>query len=244
MRRYNYVNNLVSWANVANAAVTHGTRRVVVCSSMAVYGAQRPPFVESMTPQPIDPYGAAKAAMEVDVRALGQIHGTEWVIVRPHNVYGPRQNMADGYRNVAAIFMRQALTDTDVTVYGDGTQVRSLSYIDDVAAAISHIALGPRHGYVVNVGGEQPVPIRRLAEMVVEVSGSRSRIVHLPARHEVHTAFCDHDTLRSVVGVWRPIRLEDGLDRFAKWATDLEVAPLRSYDYEVTANLFAPWRPR
>ncbi len=242
MRRYSYEQNLISWADLANAVVRYDVPRVVTLSSMAVYGTQMPPFTEDLRPQPEDPYGAGKAAIEADIRALGAVQGTEWIIVRPHNVYGPRQNLADPYRNVVGIFMRQALTGQDLTVFGDGKQTRAFSYIEDVAPAIVTMALGPSSGYIVNVGGEEPIRIQTLAERVIEATGSRSGIAHLPTRYEVRDAFCKHDVLRRQLGEWNPTPMSVGLPRMAEWAHDLEIGPLRRYDYEVERELFQAWR--
>ncbi len=242
MRRYSYEQNLISWANLANAVVRYDVRRVVSLSSMAVYGTQMPPFTEDMWPHPEDPYGAGKAAIEADIKALGAVQGVEWIIVRPHNVYGPNQNLADPYRNVVGIFMRQALTGQDLTVFGDGRQTRAFSYIEDVAPAIVQMALGPTHGYIVNVGGEEPIRILTLAERVLEATGSSSKIVHLPTRYEVRDAWCKHDVLRRQLGEWNPTPMSVGLPRMAEWARGIEIGPLRRYDYEVERELFQAWR--
>lgn len=242
MRGYCYQQNLGSWANLANAIVRYKVPRVVVLSSMAVYGSQQPPFTEDLIPRPEDPYGAAKAAMEADVRALGAVHGIEWLIIRPHNVYGPRQNLADPYRNVVAIFMRKALSGEPLTIFGDGQQTRAFSYIADVATAIVRLALSTNSGRVVNVGGEEPIRISHLAELVKAATLSKSEFVHLPPRHEVRDAWCDHSTLRELLGSWDPERMGYGLVQMAQWARTVEIAPLRRYDYEVTDRLYEAWR--
>jgi UDP-glucose 4-epimerase len=242
MRRYCFEQNLVSWAELANASARRGVRRIVTLSSMSVYGSQQVPFTEDLTPSPEDPYGAGKAAVEADLRALGHVQGIEWIIVRPHNVYGPRQNLADPYRNVIGIFMRQALTGAPLTVFGDGLQTRAFSYIEDVAPAIATIATGDRHGYVVNVGGDEPVTILDAAHSVLQVTESPAGIVHLPTRYEVRDAYCRHDVLRDVLGSWSPTPMTVGLPRMAEWASTLTIGPLRQYDYEVDRNLFAAWQ--
>lgn len=242
MRRYNYTENLVSWANLANAAVRHDVRRIVACSSMAVYGSQEPPFTEDMWPRPEDPYGAAKAAMEVDLKALAEVHGVEWMVMRPHNVYGPRQNLADPYRNVVAIFMRQALVGEPLTVFGDGGQVRAFSYIEDVARIVAKAATSDTSGEIVNVGGEEPIPILTLAERVLAVTGSDAGIRHLSPRHEVRDAFCSHAALRRIFGAWEPTDMDVGLGRMFDWAKGLEIGPMRSYDYEVRDRLYEAWK--
>ena len=241
MRRYCYTENLVSWANLANAAVRHGVGRIVACSSMAVYGSQEPPFDESMWPRPEDPYGAAKAAMEVDLRALGDVHGVGWMVMRPHNVYGPRQNLADPYRNVVAIFMRQALAGEPLSVFGDGRQVRAFSYVADVARIVGEAAVSDVSGEIVNVGGEEPIPILTLAERVLAVTGSEAGVRHLPPRHEVRDAWCSHDNLRRLFGTWEPTDMDVGLGEMADWAKGLDVGPMRRYDYELRERLYAAW---
>lgn len=242
MRRYCFEQNLISWANLANAAVRHDVRRIVALSSMSVYGSQQVPFSEDLIPAPEDPYGASKAAIETDLRALGAVQGTEWIIVRPHNVYGPRQNLSDPYRNVVAIFMRQALAGEPLTVFGDGQQTRAFSYIGDVAPAIAKLAIAPEHNYIVNVGGEEPIPILTLAQRVLEATGASSPVVHLPTRYEVRDAWCRHDVLRAHLGDWQPTDMTTGLAAMADWAADLELAPLRRYDYEVERHLYSAWR--
>lgn len=241
MRRFNYTENLVSWANLANASVRHGVRRIVACSSMAVYGSQEPPFTETMWTRPEDPYGAAKAAMEVDLKALAEVHGVEWMVMRPHNVYGPRQNLADPYRNVVAIFMRQALAGEPLTVFGDGGQVRAFSYIEDVARIVASAATSDVTGEIVNVGGEEPIPILSLAERVLAVTSSDAGIRHLSPRHEVRDAWCRHDALRRIFGPWEPTDMDTGLGRMFDWAKGLEIGPMRSYDYELRDRLYEAW---
>lgn len=242
MRRYCFTQNLISWASIANAAVNHDVRRIVTLSSMSVYGSQQIPFTEGLVPQPEDPYGAGKAAVEADLRALAAVQGTEWIIVRPHNVYGPGQNLADPYRNVVAIFMRQALAGEPLTIFGDGLQTRAFSYIDDVSAAIAQMATGPESGYIVNVGGEEPIPIVTLAERVIAATGAMRAVTHLPTRYEVRDAWCRHDVLRRVIPGWEPTDMAVGLPRMAEWARTLEIGPLRQYDYEVERRLYVAWQ--
>jgi dTDP-4-dehydrorhamnose reductase len=88
---------------------------------------------EDDVPAPQDSYGIAKYAVEMELRACRDLFGLNYVIFRPHNVFGPRQNIGDRYRNVVGIFMNQILQGQPMTIFGDGTQTRAFSYIDDVA---------------------------------------------------------------------------------------------------------------
>jgi UDP-glucose 4-epimerase len=93
---------------------------------------------KSMVPQPEDPYGVAKYAVEMDLKAAKHMFGLNYVIFRPHNVYGENQNIGDKYRNVIGIFMNQIMQEKPMTIFGDGEQTRAFSYIDDVAPHIAN----------------------------------------------------------------------------------------------------------
>ena len=109
IRRYNYQTNLLASINLLNEAVNRGVKCFVFTSSIAVYGRNQLPMTEDLAPQPEDPYGISKYAFELDLKAAHELFGLNFIIFRPHNVYGERQNIADRYRNVVGIFMNQVL---------------------------------------------------------------------------------------------------------------------------------------
>ena len=124
VRSYNYRNNLVGGVEVVNYALKYNTSVFVFTSSIAVYGSSAEmPVTERTRPEPEDPYGVAKYAMELDLKVAHETHGMKYVIFRPHNVYGPHQNIADKYRNVIGIFMNNILGGRPMTIFGDGNQV-------------------------------------------------------------------------------------------------------------------------
>jgi len=132
IRSYNYDNNLKSTVKIINECINSDVERFVFTSSMAVYGhGKNKLFDETQIPNPIDPYGVAKYACEMDIKIAGEQHGLDWCIIRPHNVYGINQNIWDKYRNVLGIWMYQLLNNQDITIYGDGLQTRAFSYMDD-----------------------------------------------------------------------------------------------------------------
>src|SRR5579872_6737662 len=137
IKRFNYSNNLVGSVNLINAAVNAGVKRFVFTSSIAVYGAGQNPMSENQIPIPEDPYGIAKLSVEHELRVSHAMFGLDYVIFRPHNVYGERQNIGDRYRNVVGIFMNQLIKGEPMTLFGDGTQQRAFSHIDDVAPVIA-----------------------------------------------------------------------------------------------------------
>ena len=95
IRTFNYTNNLVATANIVNNCINHDVKSLVFTSRMAVYGENNPPFAEELDCNPTDSYGVAKAACEKDIQIAGEQHGLDWCIIRPHNVYGKKQNIWD-----------------------------------------------------------------------------------------------------------------------------------------------------
>src|SRR5690606_24729495 len=133
IRRFNYTNNLIGSVNLINEAIKHDIKCFVFTSSIAVYVVAEPPMVETMVPQPEDPYGVSKYSVEQDLKIAHEMFGLNYIVFRPHNVYGEHQNIGDRYRNVIGIFMNQIMQGKPLTVFGDGQQTRAFSYIDDVA---------------------------------------------------------------------------------------------------------------
>merc|ERR1719181_1003281 len=134
IRSYNYKNNLVASVQLLNEAVNNNASGFVFTSSIAAFGtADTLPMREYHLQKPEDPYGVAKHAFELDLKAAKHMFDMDFIIFRPHNVYGPRQNIADKFRNAIGIFMNQIMRGEDMTLFGDGSQSRAFSYIDDVA---------------------------------------------------------------------------------------------------------------
>src|SRR5205814_8805154 len=182
IRRYNYTNNVVGSVSLINEAIKHDVRCFVYTSSIAVYGSGQVPMTEDMVPRPEDPYGIAKYAVELDLRAAHEMFALNASGSRPHNVYGEHQNLGDRYRNVIGIFMNQIMRGEPLTVFGDGEQTRAFSYIDDVAP---HIARSTEtkdaYGQVINIGADIPYSVNRLTKVVAAAFGVDPVVNHLPA---------------------------------------------------------------
>ena len=130
------------------------------------------PMAESIKPAPEDPYGISKYAFELDLHAAHELFGIDFVIFRPHNVYGPHQNMFDKYRNVVGIFINQIFHDRPLTVFGDGEQTRAFSYISDVAPVIADGPLIEKaRNEVFNVGADTPYTVNVLAKEIKDALG-------------------------------------------------------------------------
>jgi len=243
IRRYNYETNLLASINLINASLKHGVKCFVFTSSIAVYGHNQLPMTEELVPQPEDPYGISKYAVELDLRAAQRMFGMDYVIFRPHNVYGERQNIADKYRNVIGIFMNQALQGVPLTIFGDGLQTRAFSHVDDVAPLIARAPLMPAAiNQVFNVGADTPYTVLEVAETVASTMNTRCQVRHLPARNEVVHAFSDHTKARSVFDCPAPIDLKMGIARMAAWVNTRGPAkPVEFSCIEVHKNLPPSW---
>ena len=219
IRRYNYETNLIGSINLINASVKHGIKCFVFTSSIAVYGAGQVPMTESMVPQPKDPYGISKLAVEQDLECARRMFGLDYVVFRPHNVYGERQNLGDRYRNVIGIFMNQAMQGLPCTLFGDGLQTRAFTHIRNIVPAIARSVEMPQaYGEVYNVGADHAYTVLELAQIVQEVMRSSAEIVHLAARNEVKHAYADHRKAKEMFGELPEIPLREGLERMARWA--------------------------
>jgi UDP-glucose 4-epimerase len=244
IRRFNYTNNLIGSVNLINEAVKHDSDCFVFTSSIAVYGAAQVPMREEMTPEPEDPYGIAKYAVELDLRAAHEMFGLDHVVFRPHNVYGEYQNIGDKYRNVVGIFMNQILRGEPMTVFGDGEQQRAFSYVGDI---IDPIARAPwveeAANRVFNVGADETYTVNELAEAVAEAMGEPGHpVTHLEARDEVEVAYSDHAAAREVFGEPPGTTLSEGLERMAAWVEDVGARKSPEFEeIEVYENMPPSW---
>ena len=200
---------------------------------------------EDQTPRPEDPYGIAKLAVEMDLAEAERMFGLDHVILRPHNVYGERQNIGDRYRNVIGIFMNLIMQGEPMTVFGDGEQTRAFSYISDVAPIVARCVERPAsYNEVFNVGADTPYTINELARTVAGALDAEPEVVHLPARNEVVHAFSSHDRVREHFGdLILDVPLEEGVRRMAEWALEHGPRQGRPFDeIEVVRRMPEAWR--
>jgi UDP-glucose 4-epimerase len=245
IRRFNYTNNLIGSVNLINEAVKRESSCFVFTSSIAVYGAIDPPMVEYKTPHPEDPYGISKLAVEMDLRAAHSMFGLNYVVFRPHNVYGEYQNLADPYRNVIGIFMKQILQNEPMTLFGDGTQQRAFSYVGDITPLIAQAPFNPAaQNEVFNVGADRPYSVNELADKVAAAMGKPAHPKkYLPARNEVLNAYSDHSKARAVFGERPETSLDRGLEKMARWAQTVRLKEPNPFtDIEVEKNMPPSWR--
>lgn len=245
IREYNYKNNLISTTKIVNNCIRHETKRLVFTSSMAVYGGNPTPFDESMLPNPIDPYGVAKHACEMDIKIAGEQHGLDWCIIRPHNVYGRKQNIWDKYRNVLGIWMNQHINNKPITIFGDGEQKRAFSHINDSVDPLYKAAIEPKASkQIINLGGIHECSINEAADTLLSIMGSGEK-VYLEGRHEIKYAFPTYRKSVDILGFEHITSLQDGLTDMWNWA---KIQPRRSQfvwpSYEIDKGIYSFWKTK
>lgn len=244
IRKYNYTNNLISTANIVTQCIKHDVKRLVFTSTMAVYGhGEGGIFHEDMRRNPIDPYGIAKMGCERDIEIANEQHGLDYCIIRPHNVYGAKQNIWDKYRNVLGIWMYYHLNGKPITIFGDGTQKRAFSYIDDSIEPLWNAAVRPEASkQIINLGGIHEYSINEAADILSEVMGGAEK-VYLEGRHEVHTAVPTYQKSIDILGFEHKHDLKEGLEKMWTWA---QQQPMRERfvwpKYELDKGIYSFWK--
>jgi UDP-glucose 4-epimerase len=220
IKRYNYTNNIGGSVNLLTSAVVHGAKLFVFASSIAVYGDAVCPVTEDTVPSPIDPYGIAKYAFEMELEATRKVFNLPYIIFRPHNVYGERQNIADPYRNVIGIFIRQMMNGHPLTIFGDGHQTRAFTYIGDIVSLFVKAVEDEKcRNKVFNIGSDRPYEILQISKMVANEFGIKNAPVkHLKAREEPKHSYADHTKINNYFGKVRQTGIEDGIAMMVKWA--------------------------
>ena len=243
IRNFNYRNNLICSANLINECITHNTK-MIFTSSMAVYGEQEPPFTEDKRPQPVDPYGIAKYAVECDLKLAYEQFGLRYNIVRPHNVLGIYQNIWDKYRNVIGIFIRKTLNGEPILVYGDGEQTRAFSDIKYYMEPFDKL-LTDCDNEIFNIGADKYFTLNEVAKTVQEIGkkyGYEVPIEHGEPRNEVKHAYCNHDKAKNLLKFKDDTKLEELVDSIFVWAMKQPNRKVKTMEYEVTKDIYDYWR--
>ena len=244
IRTFNYDNNLKATAYIVNECIKHDVKRLVFTSTLAVYGhGEGGYFNETQTPKPIDPYGVAKYACEMDIQIAGEQHGLDWCIIRPHNVYGIKQNIWDKYRNVLGIWMFQHMNNEPMTIFGDGEQTRAFSYIDDSLIPLWTAAILPEASkQIINVGGVEEHSINEAAAILQEIIGSVN-ILHLEGRHEVKHSIPTWQKSVDILKFEHKTNLKNGLIEMWNWAQSQPARKRFEWpSYELEKGIYSFWK--
>jgi len=244
IKHFNYENNLIGSVNLINAAVNNRVKCFIFTSSIAVYGKNQLPMTEDLVPQPEDSYGIAKFCVEKELQSTKQMFGLDYIIFRPHNVYGERQNIGDKYRNVIGIFMNQIMSGKALSIFGDGKQTRAFTYISDVAPIIAKSPFVKKAvNEIFNIGAEKKYTVNQLAKLVTKTMTAKSKILHFPARNEVKHAYSENSKVKKVFKYTPACSIEEGLTRMAKWALKIGVTKSKQFkNIEIAKNLPPSWK--
>lgn len=215
--------------------------RFIFTSSIAVYGALQTPFKETDKPEPEDLYGISKLAAEETLKVMSKVHNFDYVIARPHNVYGPRQNMSDAFRNVVTIFMNSLLKGEPYYIYGDGEQRRCFSYIDDVVDALANCAILPVSGKIFNIGADRDYSLNELSKVIQEITEISIKPRYLPERpQEVKVAIADHSQAKEYLHYQDKTSLVVGIKETWRYARNLGPKDYANMEIEI----FSPKIPQ
>jgi len=245
IRCFNYDNNLKVTARIVNECIKNDVKRLVFTSTLAVYGhGYGGIFDETQIPKPIDPYGVAKYACEMDIQIANEQHGLDYCIIRPHNVYGIKQNIWDKYRNVLGIWMYQYLNDEPMTIFGDGEQTRAFSFIDDILEPLWNSAIREEASkQIINLGGVEEISIKEAANTLRAVIDTKDEFRYLEARHEVKHSIPTFQKSIDLLDFKSTTTLYDGLEQMWDWAEDQPMRKRFVWDeYELDKGIYSFWK--
>ncbi|MBK7878438.1 MAG: SDR family oxidoreductase [Planctomycetes bacterium] len=218
--RTSYSINVTGTLNVLEGARLAGVPRVVFAASSAAYGnSEELPKVESMLPQPLSPYASGKIAGEHLLRVYAHVYGVRTVALRYFNIFGPRQADDSPYTGVIAIFAKALLEGRRAKIFGDGSQTRDFTYVDNVVDAnLRAMERDVEPGSVINIGGGRRVSILELYRRMAEILGKDLEpILEPPRSGDVRDSLASLERARVLLGYEPSTTWEQGLDRTVAW---------------------------
>lgn len=205
--------NLGIFLNVLIPSINAKVKRFIYTSSVAVYGEAEVPYSEDDILKPIDVYGINKMACEQILKVLSKVHNFDYTIFRPHNVYGPHQDMSNPSKNVVALFMRNLIEDKECVIFGEGKMRRAFSYVDDVVDVLLDGLNDTFKNQTVNVGSSVEIGIADLISLLELVTGKKAIITKKPARpQEIYLFLCNHKKL-NLLHPYHETPLAEGLKK-------------------------------
>lgn len=223
--------NVGIFVNVLKASINAGVKKFIYTSSVAVYGEATVPYKEDGATIPKDVYGVNKLASEQILKIMAKVYGFEYVIFRPHNIYGPGQKMDDPYKNVVALFMRKLIEGEPYILFGEGKMKRAFSYVDDVVdVLVQSLNLS---NVTMNVGSDKAISIKELSDMIQDISGLSVSIEMKPARpQEIAMFLADHSLQNSLVE-YKETPLREGLEKTWKWVKKNKLPEVITIEKEI-----------
>jgi UDP-glucose 4-epimerase len=242
----NFITRNIFQASVStiSAAVQNNVKRFIYCSSMARYGNQKYPFKETQSPKPVDPYAIAKVASEDVLKCLAELNNMEWIIAVPHNIVGPRQRYDDPYRNVMSIMINRILQNNPPIIYGNGSQMRCFSFIDDCIFCLEKFAVDPTiKNDIFNIGpDEEFITIKDLANLIIQELNFDKEPIYIADRpNEVKYAICDAAKARDQLGYTTSTTLIDSIRSTIRYIKEKGPKP---FDYSYPLEIVNETTPK
>jgi UDP-glucose 4-epimerase len=245
IRNYNYQNNLIGSINIINACVNYNVEKIINFSSFATYGEGNPPFKETDSRNPKDPYGIAKLAVEMDLKEAYEHFGLKYSTILPHNVVSKYQNYWDKYRNAIAIWIRQCAEGEDITIYGDGLQTRAFSDCKFLCNPIEKLLYNFENEFY-NMGSDNAITIKDAANLVLKIGKEfkfdKSKLIFLEKRKEVVHAFCDHAKAQRDLGFKDETNLESLIRDMFDYYLKIDKKEIKDMPYEINKNMYSFWK--
>ena len=213
-------NSFSTTASVLSASIFNQVKRFIYCSSMSRYGNNKSPFTEDMSPKALTPYAVAKTAGEQLITSMAKVHHFEYVICIPHNIFGPQQVYNDPYRNAVSMIFNQMLNDKPPLIYGDGTQQRAFTPIQDLIPLFPKLLFGEKaKNQIINIGpDEEVISLNDLIKLLNDILGKNLKPIYKPFRQqEVKTAVCSSKKSRELLNYKKTISLRKALEELAEW---------------------------
>lgn len=192
--------------------------KVVFMSTCMVYDKAKEKGIDEFHPvKPVSPYGGAKIAAENMVLSYYNAYKLPTVVIRPFNTYGPFQKTG-GEGGVVAIFIKNALNNNDLNIYGTGNQTRDLLYVKDCARFVIMAGFNSNvDGEVVNAGTGRDVTINELADIISKGRVKINHVKHIHPQSEIMKLLCDYSKAEKLMG-WKPeYTLEEGIEETEEW---------------------------
>ncbi len=223
--------NVVGTHNMLLAAREAGVRRFVLAASSSAYGANEElPKRETMPVLPLSPYAASKAVGEIYASAFYRSFGLQTLSLRYFNVFGPRQDPTNQYAGVIAAFASRMLRGQRPVIYGDGSQSRDFTFVDNVVQAnLLAATAAETHGEVVNIGCGEAIDLNRMVRDFNEVLGTHLEPVYEPPRAgDVKHSLADISAAAKLLGYKPAVRFAEGLRRTIAWYAEAEKSERKS----------------